>query len=65
MDSIVLKTWKLKNSEKDINIIVTAPETVFEALIPRYLFLMPLFETNDELLQFLTRLVMFIIQEQV
>ncbi|MFX1411909.1 MAG: TetR/AcrR family transcriptional regulator [Promethearchaeota archaeon] len=34
-----------------------------EAIIHRHLFVMPLFETDDELIELLTRLVIFIIQE--
>ncbi|MFX1340703.1 MAG: hypothetical protein ACFFDK_18980 [Promethearchaeota archaeon] len=34
-----------------------------EAIIHRHLFVMPLFETDDELIEFLTRLVTFIIRE--
>ncbi len=35
-----------------------------EAIIHRHLFIMPIFETEDELIEFLTRLLIFIIQGQ-
>ena len=56
----IFKTIPQEKMLKDAILIIS----LFEAVIHRHLFVMPLFETDDELIKFLTRLVIPIIQEQ-